>query len=201
MFDMSKIICVTNRKLCIDDFETRLDAIAKLKPASIILRERDLSAEDYFQLATKALKICEKNGVTLIPHNFVDTAKQLNSRGLHMPLEKLKEMSALDRRSFSILGTSCHNLSEVREAEKLGCTYVILGHIFQTACKADLHPRGIDFLREVCDNTDLPVLAIGGITSENIYEVMDNGAGGACIMSGFMNCSDVKGYIERFHTT
>ena len=184
MFDMSKIICVTNRKLCIDDFETRLDAIAKLKPASIILREKDLSAKDYFQLATKALKICEKNGVTLIPHNFVDTAKQLNSRGLHMPLEKLKEMSDLDRRNFSILGASCHNLSEVREAEKLGCTYVILGHIFQTAC-----------------NTDLPVFAIGGITSENIYEVMDNGAGGACIMSGFMNCSDVKGYIERFHTT
>ena len=165
------------------------------------MREKDLSAKDYFQLATKALKICEKNGVTLIPHNFVDTAKQLNSRGLHMPLEKLKEMSDLDRRNFSILGASCHNLSEVREAEKLGCTYVILGHIFQTACKADLPPRGIDFLREVCDNTDLPVFAIGGITSENICEVMDNGAGGACIMSGFMNCSDVKGYIERFHTT
>ena len=55
MFDMSKIICVTNRKLCIDDFETSLDAIAKLKPASIILREKDLSAKDYFQLATKAV--------------------------------------------------------------------------------------------------------------------------------------------------
>ena len=132
--------------------------------------------KDYFQLATKALKICEKNGVTFIPHTFVDTAKRLNSRGLHMPLEKLKEMSDLDRRNFSILGASCHNLSAVREAEKLGCTSVILGHIFQTACKADLPPRGI-------------------------YEVMDNGAGGACIMSGFMNCSDVKGYIERFHTT
>ena len=89
-------------------------------------------------------------------------------------------------RCFSSLGTSVHSIEQLREAESLGVTYVTAGHIFATDCKKDLSPRGLRFLSDICENTDLPVYAIGGITPENLPEVLLCGAKGACIMSSAM---------------
>ena len=68
----------------------------------------------------------------------------------------------------------------------LGADYVFAGNIYETECKAGLAGRGLAFLKEVCDNTCLPVYAIGGMTPDRLPDVLEAGAKGACMMSGFM---------------
>ena len=74
----------------------------------------------------------------------------------------------------------------MREAERLGCSYLIAGHIYATSCKPGLPPRGLAFLREVTVATELPVYAIGGITPIRLAEILAAGAAGGCAMSSLM---------------
>ncbi len=89
---------------------------------------------------------------------------------------------------FLAVGCSIHSVEEAKEAQKLGATYLTAGHIYTTDCKKGLPPRGLDFLREVCNAVTIPVYAIGGIHAGTgqILEVMECGASGACIMSEMM---------------
>lgn len=89
-------------------------------------------------------------------------------------------------------------MEDALEAESLGCTYITAGHIFETDCKKGLPGRGLAFLRNVCVSVSIPVYAIGGIHDGNIAAVRGAGAKGACIMSGLMQCEDVKEYLRRF---
>ena len=183
---MSDLLCVTNRKLCKKDFLVRIEEIAQLSPAGIILREKDLSEAEYKELAMEVLKICERYKVPCILHNFVGVAKELKVKALHVPLSVLSEMTEEDRKTFTTLGASCHSVEEARRAREIGCTYIIAGHIFATDCKKDVPPRGLEFLREVCNAVDIPVYAIGGIHAENMALVKEVGAVGGCMMSGLM---------------
>ena len=98
----------------------------------------------------------------------------------------------LDRRSeiYNLMryGASCHSVEDALCAYKLGCDYVTAGHVYITDCKKGLAPRGIDFLKKMCDSVPIPVYGIGGIDleSDKIDEVKQAGAKGACIMSGYM---------------
>ena len=89
--------------------------------------------------------------------------------------------------SPSILAADFSHLGEdVRQAEMLGANRIILGTIFPTDCKPGLAGKGIPFVREICSGTALPVFAIGGISPANIGAVLEAGAAGGCMMSGFM---------------
>ena len=79
-----------------------------------------------------------------------------------------------------------HSAEDALLAEQAGCTYVTAGHVFQTDCKKDLPPRGIDFLRQICKTMAVPVFAIGGIHPDNIHMAMEAGASGVCMMSELM---------------
>lgn len=195
---MSDIICVTNRNLCKEDFLKRIEKIAVAHPAGIILREKDLTKEEYRNLAKQVLQICEKHQVSCILHSFTDEAIELSAEAVHLPLSILREMTEEQRSRFKVLGASCHSLEEALEAERLGCTYIIAGHIFATDCKKGLPGRGLDFLKSICENVSIPVYAIGGINGENIADVCNAGAKGACVMSGFMQCEDVETYLNGF---
>lgn len=193
---MCDIVCVTNRGLCSGDFLRRLDDIAACRPNAIILREKDLSEQEYTALAENAAEICGRYGTRLILHNFAGAAVKLGIKNIHLPLHKLAEMTEEQRSYFDILGASCHSVEDAVTAERLGCTYITAGHIFTTDCKKGLAPRGVDFLREVCINLNIPVYAIGGISAENMRDIVQCGAKGGCIMSGFMRCENVRQYME-----
>lgn len=193
---MCDIVCVTNRGLCSGDFLRRLDDIAACRPNAIILREKDLSEQEYTALAENAAEICGRYGTRLILHNFAGAAVKLGIKNIHLPLHKLAEMTEEQRSYFDILGASCHSVEDAVTAERLGCTYITAGHIFATDCKKGLAPRGVDFLREVCINLNIPVYAIGGISAENMRDIVQCGAKGGCIMSGFMRCENVRQYME-----
>ena len=193
---MSDILCVTNRKLCREDFLTRIERIAACHPAGIILREKDMKPEDYKELAAAVMEICEHYGVKCILHSFPDVAISLHADAIHLPLHLLRELSQEQKTHFEVLGASCHSVEDALEAQALGCTYITAGHVFETDCKKGLPGRGLDFLRNVCAAVDIPVYGIGGIDADNIALVRDAGANGACLMSSLMATEDVAGLLK-----
>ncbi len=189
MFD---ILCVTNRALCKEDFLQRVEKIAAEHPKGIILREKDLSEEEYKKLAEKVLQICNEQNVPCILHSFVDIASELGAENIHLPLQVLRGIDEKKKEAFKQIGASCHSVEEAQEAERSGCTYITAGHVFVTDCKKGLAPRGLSFLQDVCESVSIPVYAIGGISHENIDAVRKAGAAGACVMSGLMRCENVE---------
>lgn len=197
---MFKLISVTNRKLACGDFLTQLKKVAEGGADAVILREKDLTEEEYEALAEKALEICKSTNTLCILHTFYSVAEKLGAEALHMPLPKLREMSLEKRSCYKVLGASCHSLTDVKEAEALGCTYVTLGHIFETDCKKGVPPRGLSLLEEVCREAEIPVYAIGGISAENVNQVKKAGAAGCCLMSLLMVCDAPDRKIRRLRT-
>ena len=165
---MSDILCVTNRKLCREDFLTRIERIAACHPAGIILREKDMKPEDYKELAAAVMEICEQHGVRCILHSFPDVAISLQADAIHLPLHLLKAMPQEQKAHFKVLGASCHSVEDVWEAQALGCTYITAGHVFETDCKKGLPGRGLDFLRNVCAAVEIPVLDGDNLTFDGV---------------------------------
>ena len=176
----------------------RIDKLAKAQPKGILLREKDLPKDGYKSLAKAVLEICDKHNATCILHSFADIASELGAAALHLPLPLLRELPSEKRRSFTVLGVSCHSAEEAAEAQQLGCTYITAGHVFDTDCKKGLPGRGLEFLQQVCESVTVPVYAIGGIAAENAASVIKTGARGVCIMSGAMTCDDPQKYLARF---
>ena len=79
-----------------------------------------------------------------------------------------------------------HSAEQLEQAERLGAKYVTAGHIFVTNCKKGLPPRGLDFLRDMCERANVPVYAIGGINADNAEMALNAGADGVCVMSAIM---------------
>ena len=195
---MSEILVFTNRTLCQEEFITRIEKLAKAHPNGIVLREKDCSEEAYKLLAQEVLDICKKYEVTCILHNFVEVARELQEKKIHLPLPVLRALSKREREEFLVLGASCHSVSDAIEAEQLGCTYITAGHIFDTDCKKDLPGRGLEFLEQICQSVSIPVYAIGGIDSKYMTLIRNAGAKGACVMSEAMKCKNVMEYIAAF---
>ena len=85
------LICVTNRKMCQDDFLERLDQIAQGKPLAILLREKDLSLAEYKRLAESVRDICLKHGVPLIINKYKEAAADLKCYALHLSMPDLRK--------------------------------------------------------------------------------------------------------------
>lgn len=197
---MYKVICITNRHLCHGDFFKKIEQLASNRADKIILREKDLSEDEYRELAEDVIKICKAHDTPCIFHSFPGVALNLGADGLHLPLSILRDLSVEERTKLitelPLLGASCHSADEAREAEALGCNYIIAGHIFETECKHGLQGRGLEFLKDVSEVVQIPIYAIGGITPKNIGEVINSGAQGACVMSGLMQAKNVDTYLN-----
>lgn len=189
------MIAVTNRHLLndtnpADALLEKIENLSKLGVKAIVLREKDLSAKEYKELAIKALDICRRNNTPLILHSFAQTAIDLEHRSIHLPLPDLSRAYGNCRKTllaFDIIGTSVHSVQDMMTAMQCGATYVFAGNIYPTDCKAGLPGRGLDFLAQVCSIATIPVYAIGGVTPEKMPELLMAGASGGCMMSGFMS--------------
>ena len=198
-----KMIAVTNRNLIRESNENekinagtdwseayikQLAYVASLHPKAMVLREKDLTEEKYEELAKAVIRLCEKEGTTLILHRFPEVVEHLGYDKLHLPLEMLKTMGRTD--GLNLLGTSVHSVEDAKEAEHLGADYIFAGNIFETDCKKGLPGRGLEFLENVCKAVNIPVYAIGGISEEKMPQILGTGAAGGCMMSGFMQLKD-----------
>lgn len=184
-------IAVTNRKLCGGDFLGRIRQLAAGSYYdAIVLREKDLTQEEYRKLAQAVLEICRENDKMCMLHGTFHVALELHHPFIHLPLsrwESLDEESRTRlRRSMKKIGTSVHSEQELKMAVRLGADYVFAGHIFPTDCKKGVAPRGLDFLQDICRKSSVPVYAIGGIKPDNENLAAQRGAAGVCIMSASM---------------
>ena len=177
-------ICITNRHLVKGDFLEQINKVALTDVNAIILREKDLSEDEYLDLAKKVIAICKKHDKKVILHSFEGVAIKLNHPFIHMPLNKFIEME--NKSFFKEIGVSIHSVKEGMTAIKNNASYVTASHIFKTDCKKGLEPRGLDFLRKV-SGLNITVYALGGINEDNMDECIKAGADGVCLMSGYMN--------------
>ena len=226
MMERIRKICITNRKLLTGTAEftpevlrvflERLELIAVQQLAdAVILREKDLSGQQYSELAHAAYPICIENGIPLILHHFHRAALGFEpALPLHLSLQDFlmlrqqesAELSTGAALSFStdddacgrteksgsrltVTGVSIHSVEEAITAERLGASYVTASHIFPTKCKPGLPPRGSEFLRDVCRSVSIPVYALGGIHPDNIDVCIRQGAAGVCMMSEYFSRS------------
>lgn len=185
---MCKLIAISNRALCRDDFVERIRKISALG-IPVILREKDLSEKEYYQL------LCRVNVSKIAAHTYDSAARQFGCSRIHMPLPALERVDVSD---FESVGASVHSVEQAMRAVQLGASYLTAGHIFATDCKKGLPPRGVDLIREIKASVDVPVYAIGGITPQNVGEVISAGADGVCVMSGFMTCDNIEEYAKMY---
>lgn len=185
------LIAVTDSATCPRPLAEQIDRLTKLtelRPQAVILRAKALDKAAYRTLALQAQQSCEAAGIPLILHSDWQLARELGISMLHLPLAFLRQISEYERAYFTWLSTSVHSVGEAQEAQALGATVLIAGHIYTTQCKAGLAPRGLGFLQSVCSAVSLPVYAIGGIGFDAAQhaELKTNGARGACVMSAYM---------------
>lgn len=185
------LIAVTDSATCPRPLPEQIERLAKLtelRPQAVILRAKSLDKAAYRTLALEVQQSCEAAGIPLILHSDWHLASKLGIKKLHLPLAILRQLPEYERAYFTWLSTSVHSVGEAQEAQALGATVLIAGHIYTTQCKAGLAPRGLGFLQAVCSAISLPVYAIGGIgfDAEQHAELLANGARGACVMSAYM---------------
>ena len=182
-------IVITNRRLVKGDYLKQLERAASLHPYGLILREKDLSDEEYGRLAIEVLKICHANNVMGFLHSRCHIARELDCLNIHLSVGSMREQTE-ELKYFKNISISCHSLEDVQEAIACGATQIVLGTIFETECKKGLKGRGVGFVKEIADyckaHGGVPVFAIGGITPENMGMVKEAGARGGCMMSYMM---------------
>lgn len=181
---MFRRIVITNRYLCKLSLGEQIKKVCREKTAdTVILREKDLSDTEYLELAREIKGICDINNIEFICNSNFDASVKL---GVGLQLSYQNFAGLVPDVNHDIL-VSVHSLAEAMNAEKLGANGIIAGHIFETDCKKGLAPRGIDFLKEICDSVNIPVFAIGGINESNLPDIKRAGASGACLMSWYMH--------------
>ena len=186
MYSFDKVVAITNRHLCRENYYDRIEKIASRHPKMIIVREKDMEEGDYLVLLDKVRKICERYNVRFAAHSYVDAATKAGADFIHLPLA-VAETNRDRLNCFPGFGVSVHSREDAVKARNLGAGYVVCGHIFETDCKMGVPPRGLELLDEVIEAFGGPVYAIGGIDFSNIGKVMERGASGACMMSFMMN--------------
>ena len=183
-------IVITNRVLVQGDFCEQMQKVIRLHPRAVILREKNLADDAYKALAEKILEMCQKEDIDCFLHSRISIAQSLGCVRIHLSIPALEAMGEAERvrlrKDFQEISVSCHSMEDMKTAVKNGATQIILGTIFETECKKGLKGKGLEFVREICKVCPVPVYAIGGINMERLPQVMEAGAAGGCMMSGFM---------------
>ncbi|NDO41201.1 thiamine phosphate synthase [Thomasclavelia cocleata] len=190
---MLKLYLVTDRKWLngrklTDDLEKAILGGV----TTIQLREKNLSNEEFISIAKDVKKVCQKYHIPLIINDNLEVALATNSDGIHIgqndiPASIVRKQIGPDK----ILGVSVHNLKEAFQAKIDGADYVGVGAIFSTETKNDATNVTLDSLKKICDNIDLPVVAIGGINLDNISKLKDINIAGIAVVSAIMKANDI----------
>lgn len=183
-------IVITNRHLVQGDFLKQLEKVTKLHLHALILREKDLADDAYESLAKKVFDLCKREDITFFLHTKIEIARKIGCQNIHLSIPVLKGLSETEKKAltedFCEISISCHSMEDVEIAMAGGATQIILGTIFETECKKGVLGKGVEFVREICQKCPLPVYAIGGMNLQRLPLVIDAGAAGCCMMSGFM---------------
>ena len=150
-------------------------------------REKDKSRRDIYREAFILRKLTNEFGAVFIVNDYTDIALAVNADGVHLgqddlPLKEARKILGKEK----IIGISTHSIEEAIAAEAGGADYIGFGPIFHTATKDAGKPKGIAALREIKKLIKIPVIAIGGINTENLESVIDSGADAVAVSSGMI---------------
>jgi len=163
----------------------------------IHLRERGWTAQDYLRVIEKLHKMGVKLNKIII-NDRVDVAIVTKVGGVQLPSHSIDVTKVKHHFSTIRIGCSVHSVEEAIQREEDGADYLLYGHIFSTKSKANVAPRGLKSLRNVVRNVKIPVIAIGGITPQNVKSVIDVGATGIAAMTGIFLAKDAKRTVIEY---
>lgn len=157
------------------------------------LREKDLGSAEYAELGKDVLDVCRKSGVPLIVNDDAEAALILGADGVHVGQSDLDAWSVReiigDR---MILGVSAETAEQARKAEAQGADYIGVGAMFSTSTKSDAGLVDISTLREICSSVQIPVVAIGGITKDNMHLLAGTAIAGISVVSAIFSAKCPK---------
>ncbi|MEW6573579.1 MAG: thiamine phosphate synthase [Bacillota bacterium] len=160
----------------------------------IQLREKQLPARSFLELARLLRDITNEGGVPLIINDRVDIAAASGADGVHLGQEDLPVSAARRILGYrAIIGVSAHSVAEAVAAEQDGADYVGVGPVFATTTKPELEPKGLLLLNAVLQAVHVPVVAIGGINRENVASVVGAGVNRVAVVSAVAGAPDVAG--------
>jgi len=186
----TRVYPITDTKISGISHADQVSLLADGGATFVQLREKKLSALDFYNEAKAALTVARQRGVTLIINDRVDVALALGAPGVHLGQDDLPPDAARKLLGEgAIIGYSTHNVSQAIAAATLPVDYVAIGPIFQTSSKANPDPVvGLEGLRAVRNAIGaMNVVAIGGITHENAASVIDAGADTVAIISSLLS--------------
>lgn len=156
------------------------------------LREKNLSEEEFLEEAKELKKLCEIKEVPFVINDNVEVAIKSNADGIHigqsdMEAGEVREKIGKDK----ILGVSAQTVEQAILAEKKGADYIGVGAVFSTNSKDDADYVSYDVLKDICDATNIPVIAIGGIDKNNVKKLKNSGICGIAVISAIFGQKDI----------
>lgn len=157
------------------------------------LREKQLDEDHFLEEAKKLQGLCSEYNVPFIINDNVEIALAINADGVHigqsdMEMKEAREKLGPDK----IIGVSAHTKEEALLAQAQGADYLGVGAVFPTSSKDDAESVSYETLKEICDVVSIPVVAIGGITRENLHQLSGSGISGISVISAIYAQSDIK---------
>ncbi|SEJ10694.1 thiamine-phosphate diphosphorylase [Kandleria vitulina] len=194
MYDELLLYGVTDRhwlngRRLYDDVKESLDGGVTF----IQLREKTLDEETFLLEAKEIKSLCEAYHVPFVINDNVDIVKKINADGVHVGQD---DMNVEDVRRIlgeeKIIGVSASSVEEALCAEKGGADYLGVGAVFPTSSKDDASDVSFEILKEICEAVSIPVIAIGGISKENVHKLSGTGIVGIAVISAIFSKEDIK---------
>jgi thiamine-phosphate pyrophosphorylase len=181
------------------DLSTLLDAVLEGGCRVVQLREKTMPLSEVYPVARALRRRCREAGCLFIVNDRVDLALALEADGVHVGQEDLPAREARRLlRPGMILGVSTHDEGQARRAQGDGADYIAVGSMFPTGSKPGFQLVGPKLLRRVRGEIPLPLVAIGGITVDNVAEVVRAGADAVAIISAVCAAADPAAATRRF---
>ena len=157
------------------------------------LREKELDDADFLEEAKEIQKLCREYKVPFVINDNVEIAAEIGADGVHVGQS---DMEAGDvRRKLGpekIIGVSAQTVEQALRAQEQGADYLGVGAVFPTGSKADAVEVSRETLKEICRAVDIPVIAIGGISRENVMELRGSGICGIAVISAIFAQKDIE---------
>jgi thiamine-phosphate pyrophosphorylase len=167
---------------------------------AVQLRDKTATDSEFLAQAHELRTLCAFHGALFIVNDRVNIAQACSAHGVHLGQDDMGSAEA--RRILgpeAVIGVSVRSVEEAMAAERAGADYVAANMIFATATKTDLPgPLGLEAVRELKAAVGIPLVAIGGITTENAAAVLAAGADGLAVVSALMSSPDLPGDVAYF---
>ena len=171
--------------------ERVLAALLEAGVSILQLRVKSLPPVDFLELAKQARAVTRAHGCKLIINDRVDIALACGADGVHLGQDDLPLRAGRKLMGQKIIGISTHDLDQARAAERDGADYIGFGPMFGTRTKATgYEARGPEMLQQIRRAVTLPIVAIGGITEDNVQEVWQAGADSVAIIGDVLHDND-----------